>query len=1373
MTDTRLIAYAPNGSSLGPLPAPSSLSASYVLNDTGALSFSYDPNAPLSSLLGQPLEIVTQISVDAGMTWTEPRNGRYLLLTDGRDPVKDDAYSLECPSYIFRLTKALVPFTGLDSNGNRVFTTATPGKILNDLFTEAQARGAMAGITWTFTATNDSAGTAWPVATQQTIGYTPGTDFYQVLTGLADAGLVDFSTNGREIQVYVLESTAVGALGIDRTVAANAVTLRDGRDLVEAPFRRTWQGLADTAYVQGDGTSTLIRTNAGAIKPWGRQETYVTAGGVTDTGTLTTVGDGALSQTDDVRVERTYGLVFTASSYQPFGDYGVGEWVFGTTDGDLPVRQRVRSITLTRDGDGNAAGNTVLNDRFVEADIRQQRALNKITSTATQGGSGSTPIGNDILPPAAVGALTSSSTAYLDIHGDVKATLSLDWADVTTNSDGSAMTDLDHYEVHRRRSGETTWTYIGNVNLSQWADSPYEPNESWEFRVCAVDSVYNRGAFSPTKGQTTAADVTGPLAPSQPSGTSAPGADQGSIVIGWDGLNSVGGAMDADLAYVEVHASTTNGFTATGGNAATLKATFPDRRPATVEIGGLVEGTTYYVVLKGRDTSGNYGAQSAQRAVLVAKATDGAVPSAAPANTVLNQFAVGALEARWDAVTNADPVTYDVYLKAGSPVGGVYNSTTFIGSTTATSLPITRVPAGTLLLPATNYYLEVRVRDGDGYAAASSTAGPTQYRKADVDTISASWVYANTVEAAQINSGSVTADWALLGSISVGPNITLKPPTVSPPDPGGLKIVTSSGAGLILLPGDGSAALFRKVAVEADSLLVYDNFELRGVNNSIAGTLKLAKGVSAFQAGPTVVSDWTDPTLSLTLPDTGGGDLCDDGTNWVQAGGISQKVYGYNKTTGVKSTLLDLSSLGLNVVGVTKLGTSFYVLTPLTVRVYSAAWALTGSWSLSGVSGYAATSISADGTTIYVAVTNSASTSTVTVWSMTTAGSSQTALFTTAYTVPTTTPRLYVGAADFGGVRAVIMAGTATVHVHTLAGAVQTAQQWTSPVGDYAQGLLYDGANLRQLGFSTTLGAARVWKLSPVVTALARSVRASKYDSVGTVHETAWSLATAFTQNPREWMKVQTSAPDGSGGADEPNRIRHYIQTTSLSASYFLQPDVTASPWAAWYGTPATGTATAVTGVDFSSVAAVGKITDVTGTYYLDGNGDAKVDDLVANTITTDGLVLPHLELTQPLRQTAADANLVSGTSTLMRWATTTQADATGTITNPNTALNSDGRIVLGKAGIYEIICQYTFASSAAGTTRSLRILLNAGATLIAADSRAPNAANGTTVLVALRRRFAANDYFTTELLQASGGALGVFSTAEGFQHLQVTRLAA
>lgn len=613
MTIVRLIAYTPNGASLGPLPTPDSIQAGFVLNDVGALTLGYHPDGARSSLLGQPLEIATEVSSDKGMTWAEPENGRFLYLRDGRDPIQTgNSWAIEAPSYAWRLQKALVGTAGLDDEGKRAYVTATPGGILLDLINRAQSRGALAGMTATWSATNDSNGTPWPET--QSIAYDPGMHLLAVLQGMVESGWVDFTTQGRALSLYVAEGS-----GMDRTVGASPVSLRFGRDLTEAPFRRTWEGLADTAVVMGDNGKAVTRINPAAVKPWGVQETYVSASGVEDDGTLSVLGDAALTYTETARSEHTFGLAFGAATHLPFRDYDPGDWVFAATTGTVaPAKMRLRQITLTQDDDGKVGGNVVLNDRFLEADVLQARRIAKITAGATQSGSGGTPsgIGPDILAPKQPTGLGASSAAYVDPDGFVRSQITLNWNDVTTNADNTPTTDVAGYEVWARIPTLFDWRLEASTTISQWTNSPYEPGQTWEFMVRAVDTSYNFGAFSASASTTTAADLTPPPPPSTPTATSR----LGTARITWDGLTSSGTNMAGtvpDWRYITVHVSTVNGFTPDDGNrVGDLSG------PGYVVAGPLDYQATYYARLVAWDSSGNASAASTQVPIVVAPLVD-------------------------------------------------------------------------------------------------------------------------------------------------------------------------------------------------------------------------------------------------------------------------------------------------------------------------------------------------------------------------------------------------------------------------------------------------------------------------------------------------------------------------------------------------------------------------------------------------------------------------------------------------------------------------------------------------------------------------------------------------------------------------------
>ena len=96
----------------------------------------------------------------------------------------------------------------------------------------------------------------------------------------------------------------------------------------------------------------------------------------------------------------------------------------------------------------------------------------------------------------------------------------------------------------------------------------------------------------------------------------------------------------------------------------------------------------------------------------VAGQTDGNPPSVSPTVTV--ESGIGSLQLKWSAVTNNDPIWYNVYVSDTTPV--VKNSTTFVGVVYGTFTVVTHLGDGTPLAPGTTYYAMLLALDADGAA---------------------------------------------------------------------------------------------------------------------------------------------------------------------------------------------------------------------------------------------------------------------------------------------------------------------------------------------------------------------------------------------------------------------------------------------------------------------------------------------------------------------------------------------------------------------------------------------------------------------------------------------------------------------------------
>lgn len=617
MMDLRLKAYAPNGASQGLLPAPDSFQFAIPLNDSPSLSMAYATVGPRAALLGQPLELAVEVSGDGGQTWTEPDDCRFMYLRDGRDPIKTaDAYAVEAPGYVWRLTKARVLSEGQAVEGKRSFTGKTVGFIIATLFQEAQARGALAGMSLQGTATQDAAGANWTAAETISRDYDLGTDYLQVLQALADQGLLDYRMSGRTLKLYRPETV----LATDRTVGNSQVQLTP-LSVTEAPFRRTWEGLADFLHIRGDEDSSAELTNPAGLKPWGRWEDFISQGGVTDTGTLTALGQRYQELTAAERAEFTQAMALGGDAPRPLLDFQAGDFIWSRDMAGVRTRYRVRQVTLQKEG-STVQGNVVLNDRFLEEDIRTRRVLESLTGGASAGGSsGGTPAptipGADILQPASVATAPAlSSLAYLDEAGNVASQITVDWPDVSTNADGTPISDLGGYIIQTKPGlvndpgewREVTRTEAGTSIVTL---SPYAPESTWAFRVMAYDTSGNLSPqWSAGNSITTAHDTDGPVAPSAP----ALETRMGVLEYRWDGLSGTGGAMDDDFFYVEVHASQVSGFVPVKGGSTKVDIL----QGAGFGVMGTPDyGVTWYVKFLPVDKSGNAGAPSAQSAIQV------------------------------------------------------------------------------------------------------------------------------------------------------------------------------------------------------------------------------------------------------------------------------------------------------------------------------------------------------------------------------------------------------------------------------------------------------------------------------------------------------------------------------------------------------------------------------------------------------------------------------------------------------------------------------------------------------------------------------------------------------------------------------------
>jgi hypothetical protein len=268
----------------------------------------------------------------------------------------------------------------------------------------------------------------------------------------------------------------------------------------------------------------------------------------------------------------------------------------------------------------------------------------------TNGGTAISDRTNPVVPPNTsipdvVTWVTPFSTAnYLDGNGLAKASISVTW-DTPQNTDATGITDGDRYELNVRLNGDTLWT-VYNV---AWGTNSFKFNDlsvakTYEFRIRAIDTGNNLGAWSATESQVSSSDTIAPSTPAAPTIAASTIAVQVSHNLG----KSSGGTfnLETDLASLEVHMSTTTNFTpsATGTLIGTMRANqgmMTANVPA-IETFNVANTVAVYFKVIAVDTSGNKSSPSAQ-----ATTTALLVDDAHISDLVVSKVTAGTISANW------------------------------------------------------------------------------------------------------------------------------------------------------------------------------------------------------------------------------------------------------------------------------------------------------------------------------------------------------------------------------------------------------------------------------------------------------------------------------------------------------------------------------------------------------------------------------------------------------------------------------------------------------------------------------------------------------------------------------------------------------
>lgn len=603
----RLKAYKPNGDTLGLLPQPSSFSASFLHDDTGALRLEYSRKALNGSILERKLETGLEIAVEVsdGGKWTEPLNGRFVLISRSRDALdSSDTVTFTCPSYAWLLNKALMlDLAHLegdgDDKGKRVFKKASAGLVMRTFLDENKTRGGIP-VTCGFDTGRDSAGAAWKSV--MTLAYTPGISSLTALANLAGNKICDWAFDKRTLKIWNMDSTA-----LCRDLSRISVQL--AHDVLEAPEEESIEALASHILVQGDNNKAFTRDNPAAPSPWGKWETYLSQQGISDDDTAALYMQSTLDTAARVRGQYTRALRVNDAPSLPLIDYRPGDWITAPTvmHGE---KVRVQQVTLSLESNQFKAS-VVLNDKVYDATVRQAKRVQGITGGAINGGTGGgiPAPEKDHRTPKAPAGLVVQTDAYIGSDGYAHGLATAMWSAVTQATNDTII-EIGSYAVEWRRHVDgAPWHSAGTTDKTQLGFGGLDCGTQIEVRVRAVPTYSDKlGEWSSVFVATVESDTTPCSVPSRPVLVS----ELGVVTVHWDGRTAAGASMESDFDHVEV------GEGVNAGGMTVISATQSGRGDYLIT--GLAAGSRHSYALRSVDHAGNRSGWSAIASVTVASA---------------------------------------------------------------------------------------------------------------------------------------------------------------------------------------------------------------------------------------------------------------------------------------------------------------------------------------------------------------------------------------------------------------------------------------------------------------------------------------------------------------------------------------------------------------------------------------------------------------------------------------------------------------------------------------------------------------------------------------------------------------------------------
>jgi hypothetical protein len=312
----------------------------------------------------------------------------------------------------------------------------------------------------------------------------------------------------------------------------------------------------------------------------------------------------------------------------------------------------------------------------------------------------------------------------------------------------SAGSDTKEYRLRYKPSASSVYTtelvkYVSTSTTHTIFD--LNPSTTYNISVASVDAANNTSAYSTDVNFTT-----GSLAVDPPA-TATLTASTAGAVASWTAPS----VIRAPISRYKVELYRTG----TPNVLVSTEYSFSTN----MSFGGLAAGS-YYVNVYAEDSNGvsSTARTSSTVSVTGVGTSDGNPPASSPAAIVNPLY--GALEVKWTAISNADPVNYEVYLST-SPITSVVPANLALRVTGTFAIIDTLPGTQTPLTYGTTYYVRIRATDADGEAATLGTEGSAVTLKVDNGDIAPGAVRANVIRGGEITGDQINAGGLLSNNV--------------------------------------------------------------------------------------------------------------------------------------------------------------------------------------------------------------------------------------------------------------------------------------------------------------------------------------------------------------------------------------------------------------------------------------------------------------------------------------------------------------------------------------------------------------------------------------------------------------------------------